>query len=95
MNKELGLLLSKISYHVATCRCNIFSIICDSSEDKSIENECLEVNENLYSISKIIDCILKELSLKENPCNFCGTPDLEEPNKKCLRSSICTNHEKE
>lgn len=27
----------------------------------------------------------------ENPCNFCGTPNAEFPNKKCARTSICTN----
>lgn len=28
---------------------------------------------------------------KEESCNFCGTPDLENPKKKCARTIICTN----
>lgn len=27
----------------------------------------------------------------EEPCNFCGTSNLEYPNRKCSRTSICTN----
>ncbi len=30
---------------------------------------------------------------QEEPCNFCGTPDREFPNKTCARTSICTNEE--
>lgn len=33
----------------------------------------------------------KKISNLEVPCNFCGTPNMENPKKRCSRTWICTN----
>ena len=32
--------------------------------------------------------------MNENYCNFCGTPDSENPERKCACTAICTNEKK-
>jgi hypothetical protein len=59
----------------------------------------IELNEIFgWGLYLCTDCIEKFLQPErskredyEEPCNYCGTPNSEFPNRKCSRTSICTN----
>lgn len=47
----------------------------------------------IFDLETLADDSHRRHFIKEIPCNFCGTPDEEYPNKKCSKTPICSNYE--
>jgi hypothetical protein len=63
------------------------AIIKFSNEFRDLDAEEI----SLKSLYDFIDRFFEDKKYVEVPCNFCGTPNIEYPKKKCERTVICQN----